>query len=103
MYSFKIHNLQFTILLLLFSSACSAQKDDKIIQKDSISKIKDEKDSIYNFIQYDKNKIKFPENLKSFYEKLDSLKKYQNKKINIVHIGDSHIQPDILKIGRAHV
>ena len=99
MYSFKIYNLQFTIpfiLLLLFSSACSAQKDDKIIQKDSISKIKEEKDSIYNFIQYDKNKIKFPENLKSFYEKLDSLKKYQNKKINIVHIGDSHIQPDIL-------
>ncbi len=88
----------FFLALLLFSSACSAQKEDKNIQKDSISEKKEliEKEIVYKFIQYDKNKIQFSANLSRFYEKLDSLKKYQNKKINIIHIGDSHIQPDIL-------
>ena len=83
------------LVLLSFSSACSAQKDDKNIQKDTVSE-KKEKEVIYSFIQYDKNKIQFSAHLSRFYEKLDSLKKYQNKKINIVHFGDSHIQPDIL-------
>ncbi len=40
------------------------------------------------------NKVYYPEQLNSFFAKLEKLKGSTNKKVNIVHIGDSHIQAD---------
>lgn len=52
----------------------------------------------YPFIKYSDNKISFPSNDEYFddlYQKLDSIILYGKGKINIVHIGGSHIQADI--------
>jgi len=51
----------------------------------------------YNFINYNKNKIYEPVQgtLKPFFEKINQLEtQSENQKVNIVHIGDSHIQAD---------
>jgi lysophospholipase L1-like esterase len=52
----------------------------------------------YPFIQYNENKILFPGDSDAFeriYKKMDSLIVFGHGKINIVHIGGSHIQADI--------
>ncbi len=49
----------------------------------------------YNFIRYDKNKIDFPGDSSQFenlFSKLDRVIKTGEGKINIIHIGGSHIQ-----------
>lgn len=50
----------------------------------------------YDFINYQKNKLTIEHDsaLSHFYSKLDNLAKDQKTKVNIVHIGDSHIQAD---------
>ncbi|MFI3296965.1 MAG: GDSL-type esterase/lipase family protein [bacterium] len=53
----------------------------------------------YNCVNYDKNRFIFPGDSSKFnilYEKLDSLALYGDAKINIVHIGGSHVQADIM-------
>lgn len=55
-------------------------------------------DSNYRFIRYKSNKIQ-QENqsaLSSFFNKLDSLRTNKISKVNILHIGDSHIQADLM-------
>lgn len=42
------------------------------------------------------NKVLHPEYLSGFFQKLEALEAKKQKKINIVHIGDSHIQADLL-------
>ncbi|NMH29419.1 GDSL-type esterase/lipase family protein [Flavobacterium silvaticum] len=42
------------------------------------------------------NRIQFADNISSFYEKLAQLEASKNTKVNIVHIGDSHIQADLM-------
>jgi hypothetical protein len=52
----------------------------------------------YPFIKYSENKIMFPGDSDAFdriYSKFDSLVVFGHGKINIVHIGGSHIQADI--------
>lgn len=52
----------------------------------------------YSFIDYEKNTfLQTEENADfvSFYEKLDSLVKFGDRKLNILHFGGSHIQADI--------
>ena len=52
----------------------------------------------YPFIQYPENSILYPgdsSSFNSFYQKLDSLVVFGAGRINIVHIGGSHIQADI--------
>lgn len=52
----------------------------------------------YDCVDYDKNKIIFPgssERMAGFYKKLDSLVLFGNQRINIMHIGGSHVQADI--------
>ena len=50
----------------------------------------------YKFISLDKNKIENDSSsLKSFYEKLIQLEQKKINRVNIAHIGDSHIQADI--------
>lgn len=52
----------------------------------------------YNFIHYDKNTIEFPgdsSQFEQFFSKYDSINFLGEGKINIVHLGGSHIQADI--------
>ena len=50
----------------------------------------------YNFINYEENAIIQPtrESMKAFFTSLRDLDMYKSRKVNIVHIGDSHIQAD---------
>jgi len=50
----------------------------------------------FDFIKEQSNEIVNSATLSGFYEKLYQLKKTKKGKINIVHIGDSHIQADLL-------
>lgn len=52
-------------------------------------------DKAYSFIKYDENKLLFPNghtDFDKFYGKLDTLLREGKGKINIVHIGGSHVQ-----------
>ena len=52
----------------------------------------------YPFINYKENRILFPGDsnyFESLYQKLDSIVIYGEGKLNIVHIGGSHIQADV--------
>jgi len=50
----------------------------------------------YNFIRVEKNKIENDSSsLKLFYKKLELLQQKKANRINITHIGDSHIQADL--------
>jgi lysophospholipase L1-like esterase len=55
-------------------------------------------EEVYSCIEYDKNTIDkgTDQYLFSFFNRLDHFIKSRNGKINIVHIGDSHIQADYL-------
>jgi lysophospholipase L1-like esterase len=52
--------------------------------------------SAYPFINQDKNQIVAYDHysMRHFYASLDSLSRKQKQKVNIIHIGDSHIQAD---------
>ncbi|MDJ1468808.1 GDSL-type esterase/lipase family protein [Cytophagaceae bacterium YF14B1] len=52
--------------------------------------------SAYPFIKQDKNQIITyqGESMKYFYASLDSLSHHTKQKVNVIHIGDSHIQAD---------
>lgn len=50
----------------------------------------------FNFINQAKDTIANIEGLSSFYQKLVALKAGQRHRVNVVQIGDSHIQPDII-------
>lgn len=55
--------------------------------------------STYPFIQYQKNGLIFPgdsSDMQNFYKKLDQLIFQGKGKINIVHMGGSHVQADII-------
>ncbi|MCX7743152.1 MAG: GDSL-type esterase/lipase family protein [Flavobacteriales bacterium] len=55
--------------------------------------------STYSFIQYQKNGLIFPSDssdMQNFYKKLDQLIFQGKGKINIVHMGGSHVQADII-------
>lgn len=53
-------------------------------------------DSNISICSSDSNYIYNDENLLGFFTALDSLKRGYNKKVNILHIGDSHIQGDYM-------
>ena len=50
----------------------------------------------YDFVKYGENKIYTPQEntLSHFFDQLDTLAAQQDRKVNVVHIGDSHIQAD---------
>ena len=84
------NNCIFFLLFFVFSTTIRSQVKDSIVvetdfvQEDSVSKILPEND-----IQNAKAII-------LFLEKLELLKQQKIGKINIVHIGDSHIQADLM-------
>lgn len=72
------------VVLVLFTSFTAQQHHSVIFQE------------IYSCIRYEKNYIDKDKYLFSFFNRLDHFIKERNGKINIVHIGDSHIQADYL-------
>ncbi|MEL7119103.1 MAG: GDSL-type esterase/lipase family protein [Bacteroidota bacterium] len=48
----------------------------------------------YDFIRYDLNTIQNPQSLNNFIQSIKALELSQQQKVNIIHIGDSHIQAD---------
>lgn len=50
----------------------------------------------YDLLKAEENTIQNSTTLSSFYESLYQLKRKDNRKVNIIHIGDSHIQADFL-------
>jgi lysophospholipase L1-like esterase len=54
------------------------------------------KSQAYDFIDEEENRIHNGVQLSHFYERLFNLKKGQDLQVNIIHLGDSHIQADYL-------
>lgn len=53
----------------------------------------------YSFVEYQKNQLQFPggkSGFESFYDKLDTLTLYGKGKVNIMHLGGSHVQAGTL-------
>jgi hypothetical protein len=50
----------------------------------------------YMFINYENNKINNVKSLTPLFKKLQKIKKTKKGQLNIVHIGDSHIQADLI-------
>lgn len=78
------------LILLVFSFSCNAgaQVDSTEVENDSL--IADEGEMIVG-----SNTITNTSTLKVFFEKLYQLEQEKAGKVNIVHIGDSHIQADL--------
>jgi len=49
----------------------------------------------YPFLNLEKNVIRSEEKLASFWQKLKSLEEYHDRQVQVLHIGDSHIQADL--------
>ena len=71
---------------LLWACACSAQTLGLVTFKSET----------YPFIHPERNEIVNADALNSFFDKLYVLKTQQNDKLNILQIGDSHIQADFI-------
>jgi hypothetical protein len=83
----KKYRFLFLIFSLLYSFTTTAQTipaDDNVIR------------SAYPFLTISNNIISNGQGLDSFYKKLADLKRTHKGVVRIVHIGDSHIQADIL-------
>lgn len=78
------------ILFVFFASFYLPGNEPAYIKQSSLSE--------YNSacVQEEKNVILHPENLKHWHQTTDKLIKRKASKVNIVHIGDSHIQADVL-------
>ncbi len=81
------------VLLLLVFSFLGFSQDTLLVQMDSIYVDEPVIDSIE--VTFTGNDIQNPNALLGFYEKMFQLEKSKSGKINIVHIGDSHIQADL--------
>lgn len=75
-------------LLLLASTGVFAQVQPKDQEALLETSVQDTLNEPY------KNRIYYPEQLKHFFTSLKELSEGKRKKVNIVHIGDSHIQAD---------
>lgn len=84
------NKIYFSVVLLLLCGGLHAQVIDSVtVAVDSV-----EVDTIPIIIP--KNGIQNPKGIANFLQKLYNLEKTHSGKINIVHIGDSHIQADLL-------
>jgi len=77
---------------LLFSTNDKAQKTDSL----SIAKNMTHKIDSTAIDSFENNHIYNAKVLEDFFEKLEKNERHNNQKINIVHIGDSHIQGDLM-------
>lgn len=83
----------FIALILLFvCSVCDAQIKDTVLSVENYNSYIRQKARNLNFLEADKAVIQHHEELKSFFRKLSLLKTQNKGTVNIVHLGDSHIQ-----------
>ncbi|HEX8269452.1 MAG TPA: LysM peptidoglycan-binding domain-containing protein [Flavobacterium sp.] len=75
------------LALFFWQKGCTQETDSSFVEIDS---------AIAEPITVPENWILNSSKIKSFYAKLADLQKNRNRKINIVHIGDSHIQADMM-------
>ena len=73
-------------ILCVWALTIDAQENGREIPMDTIKH--------YDFIHYEKNVIQNPGSLETFFKRLKSIENKQNRKLDIAHIGDSHIQAD---------
>ena len=80
----RLASALFAVNLLLLPTLCLSQPET--VDRDK-----------YTFVNYDKNKIYAPDStlLAPFFGKVRRMLLNGDKQVNIVHIGDSHIQADI--------
>ncbi|HEU0136433.1 MAG TPA: peptidoglycan-binding protein, partial [Flavobacterium sp.] len=75
------------LLLVLLSPMLHAQPDTSVVATDSVPT---------QLVVAAENKISNAAAMKEFYKELADLQLNRNRKINIVHVGDSHIQADLM-------
>lgn len=95
----KWSRLLFWIPMLLVSLMFFYRFGLKVNSEDKITLNPADNIPHYSFIDYQKNKLQFPagdEGFEKFYQKLDTLTFYGKGKVNILHIGGSHVQAGTL-------
>jgi len=86
---------QTTIKDTLLKDSVSLKMDSLALIKDSIILPKDGLSMKYKFLKLELNRIENDSlSMAAFYAKLEAEKKSHNKKVSIIHIGDSHLQAD---------
>ncbi len=80
------------LILLFICSVCDAQIKDTVLSVENYNSYIRQKAQNLNFLEADKAVIQHHEELKSFFRKLSLLKTQNKGTVNIVHLGDSHIQ-----------
>lgn len=94
-------NYWLTGLLIWVSVFAHSQKEDSLstyIYPDLV-RIDTSIQSLYPFVDFSKNNYRFytetSPNFEHLYHQLDSMIRFQNRKLNFYHIGGSHVQADI--------
>ncbi|HEU4497482.1 MAG TPA: hypothetical protein VFR70_10560, partial [Flavobacterium sp.] len=86
----KIRSLALLFGIFLMTECRGQEQDSLSIEAGSL----DDVDTVQLILP--ENRIHNSRALKSFYEKLNRNRQSRSGKINIVHIGDSHIQADLM-------
>jgi lysophospholipase L1-like esterase len=95
----KWNNLWFWIPVLIVSSLVFYRFGDSMIEKKSTAINPAENIPYYPFIKYNENVLRFPggrDSFDTFFAKLDTLTFSGEGKLNILHIGGSHVQAGVL-------
>ncbi len=85
------------LVMVFFTSFSSPHIDPTFVPSPRLNP--SEEITNYSFIEYEKNVIEFPGGATEFdffFDKLDTLISYGKGKINIMHIGGSHVQAGML-------
>lgn len=80
------------LIFLFICSICDAQIKDTVLSVENYNAYIRQKAHNLNFLVADKAVIQHQEELKNFFRKLSLLKSQNKGTVNIVHLGDSHIQ-----------
>ncbi len=80
------------LILLFICSICDAQIKDTVLSVENYNAYIRQKAHNLNFLAADKAVIQHQEELENFFRKLSLLKSQNKGTVNIVHLGDSHIQ-----------
>lgn len=88
LFKMKIKDISFVFCFLFGTVISFAQ-----VKTNSIDSSDFENEEVTDTIQY-KNTVYYSERLINFFDALNKLGKEETNKVNIVHIGDSHIQAD---------
>lgn len=84
--------LLLNLIVILFYISCNAQSSDTILPVEKYNSYIRQKSQALSFLKPEKAVIEHASELDMFINKLQALKENGNGKVNIVHLGDSHIQ-----------